>query len=277
QKKIKKMEEAIKRLREWANRSNPPSAGLHRRASSMEKALKRMEMLKRPVLERKKMALNFGGQERSGEIVFRLEDIYKHYGREPVLRGANLVVRSGERVAVVGKNGAGKSTLLRLLTGEIAPDRGEVYVGPSVKAGYLSQQGWEGDPDMTVLEAFREEVPTDARTARQILARFLFYGHSVFRKMRDLSGGERMHLRLAQLMHRDVNALILDEPTNHLDIDSREVLEEALRDFRGTILAVSHDRYFLNQLFAPVYWLENGTLTRFEGNYDEARRKRAER
>src|SRR5690606_11227401 len=96
-------------------------------------------------------------------------------------------------------------------------------------------------------------------------------------KIRDLSGGERMRLRLAQLMHRDVNALILDEPTNHLDIDSREVLEEALRDFRGTILAVSHDRYFLNQLFAPVYWLENGTLTRFEGNYDEARRKRAER
>ena len=277
QKKIKKIEEAIKRLREWANRSNPPNAGLHRRASNMEKALKRMELLERPVLERKNIALNFGNQERSGEIVFRLENIYKDYGREPVLRGANLAVRFGERVAVVGKNGAGKSTLLRLLTGEIAPDRGEVYVGPSVKAGYLSQQGWEGDPDMTVLEAFREEVPADAGTARQILARFLFYGHSVFRKMRDLSGGERMRLRLAQLMHRDVNALILDEPTNHLDIDSREVLEEALRDFHGTILAVSHDRYVLNRLFAPVYWLENGTLTRFEGNYDEARRKRAER
>jgi ATP-binding cassette subfamily F protein 3 len=277
QKKIKKMEEAIKRLREWANRSNPPSAGLHRRASNMEKALKRMELLERPVLERKKIALNFGHQERSGEIVFRLENIFKNYGRKPVLRGANLTVKFGERVAVVGKNGAGKSTLLRLLTGEIAPDRGEVYIGPSVQAGYLSQQGWEGDPDMTVLEAFREEVPADAGTARQILARFLFYGHSVFRKMRDLSGGERMRLRLAQLMHRDVNALILDEPTNHLDIDSREVLEEALRGFRGTILAVSHDRYFLNQLFAPVYWLENGTLTRYEGNYDEARRKRAER
>ncbi|GAA5346019.1 ribosomal protection-like ABC-F family protein [Planifilum fimeticola] len=277
QKKIKKMEEAIKRLREWANRSNPPSAGLHRRASNMEKALKRMELLERPVLERKKIALNFGHQERSGEIVFRLENIFKNYGRKPVLRGANLTVKFGERVAVVGKNGAGKSTLLRLLTGEIAPDRGEVYIGPSVQAGYLSQQGWEGDPDMTVLEAFREEVPADAGTARQILDRFLFYGHSVFRKMRDLSGGERMRLRLAQLMHRDVNALILDEPTNHLDIDSREVLEEALRDFRGTILAVSHDRYFLNQLFAPVYWLENGTLTRYEGNYDEARRKRVER
>jgi len=277
QKKIKKMEEAIKRLREWANRSNPPSAGLHRRASNMEKALKRMELLERPVLERKKIALNFGHQERSGEIVFRLENIFKNYGRKPVLRGANLTVKFGERVAVVGKNGAGKSTLLRLLTGEIAPDRGEVYIGPSVQVGYLSQQGWEGDPDMTVLEAFREEVPADAGTARQILARFLFYGHSVFRKMRDLSGGERMRLRLAQLMHRDVNALILDEPTNHLDIDSREVLEEALRDFRGTILAVSHDRYFLNQLFAPVYWLENGTLTRYEGNYDEARRKRVER
>jgi ATPase subunit of ABC transporter with duplicated ATPase domains len=124
-----------------------------------------------------------------------------------------------------------------------------------------------------VLEAFREEVPVEEGEARHILARFLFYGHAVFRRIRDLSGGERMRLRLAQLMHRDVNALILDEPTNHLDIDSREVLEEALLRFRGTVLAVSHDRYFLNKLFTPVYWLENGILTRYEGNYDEARRK----
>lgn len=223
------------------------------------------------------MALNFGSRERSGQIVFRLENIYKTYGTDPVLNGVNLLVRSGERVAVVGKNGAGKSTLLRILMQDVAADRGEMFVGPSVKVGYLSQQGWEGDPDMTVLEAFREEVPVEEGKARHILARFLFYGHAVFRKMRDLSGGERMRLRLAQLMHQDVNALILDEPTNHLDIDSREVLEEALQDFRGTILAVSHDRYFLNKLFAPVYWLENGILTRFEGNYDEARRKRAER
>lgn len=206
-------------------------------------------------------------------MIIAANRVGKHLDDRWVLSDVSFVVERGERVGLVGPNGSGKTTLLRLLAQEIAPDRGEVYVGPSVKAGYLSQQGWEGDPDMTVLDAFREEVPADAGTARQILARFLFY---VFRKMRDLSGGERMRLRLAQLMHRDVNALILDEPTNHLDIDSREALEEALRDFRGTILAVSHDRYFLNQLFAPVYWLENGTLTRFEGNYDEARRKRAE-
>lgn len=209
-------------------------------------------------------------------MIIAANRVGKHLDDRWVLSDVSFVVERGERVGLVGPNGSGKTTLLRLLAQEIAPDRGEVYVGPSVKAGYLSQQGWEGDPDMTVLDAFREEVPADAGTARQILARFLFYGHSVFRKMRDLSGGERMRLRLAQLMHRDVNALILDEPTNHLDIDSREAQEEALRDFRGTILAVSHDRYFLNQLFAPVYWLENGTLTRYEGNYDEARRKRAE-
>jgi ATPase subunit of ABC transporter with duplicated ATPase domains len=273
QKKIKKMKEAIKRLREWANRSNPPNAGLHRRASSMEKALERMEKLDRPVLERKRIALNFEIKERGGQEVFRLENIFKEYGNKLVLNGVDLLVRSGERVAIVGRNGSGKSTLLRILMGEETADLGEVFVGPSVKVGYLSQQGWEGDPDLTVLEAFREEVPVEEGEARHILARFLFYGHAVFRRIRDLSGGERMRLRLAQLMHRDVNALILDEPTNHLDIDSREVLEEALLRFRGTVLAVSHDRYFLNKLFTPVYWLENGILTRYEGNYDEARRK----
>jgi ATP-binding cassette subfamily F protein 3 len=276
QKKIKKMKETIKRLREWANQANPPNAGLHRRASSMEKALERMEKLERPVLERKKMALAFSSREKSGQLVFRLENVYKEFGNRLILDGVNLQVRKGERVAIVGKNGTGKTTLLRILLGEESADLGETSVGPSVKAGYLSQNGWEGDPEMTVLEAFREEVPVEEGKARHILARFLFYGHAVFKKVRDLSGGERMRLRLAQLMHQDVNALILDEPTNHLDIDSREVLEDALERFPGTILAVSHDRYFLNKLFAPVCWLENGTLTRYEGNYDEAKRKRAE-
>ncbi|MFD1409076.1 ribosomal protection-like ABC-F family protein [Kroppenstedtia eburnea] len=276
QKKISKMKETIKRLRQWANQANPPNAGLHRRASSMEKALERMEKLERPLVERRKIDLSFEQNQRSGREVFRCEEVFKEYGEQLVLDGVHLQVRSGERVAIVGPNGSGKSTLLRILLGEETADLGEVTVGPSVQVGYLSQQGWEGNPDQTVLEAFREEVSVEEGKARHLLARFLFYGYGVFRKVKDLSGGERMRLRLAQLMHQDLNALILDEPSNHLDIDSREALEDALEHFPGTILAVSHDRWFLNKLFAPVYWLEEGRLVRYEGNYDEAKQKRRE-
>lgn len=274
QKKIKKMREAIKRLREWANRGNPPNDGMHRRAASMEKALNRMEKVKRPVLERKKMGISFEMGQRSGQDVVRFRDVSKTYNNRRLFHKVNLLVRFGERQAIVGENGSGKSTLLKLMLDQEIPDQGQVQVGSSVKVGYLSQEGWQGDEDLTVSEAFRQSVSVSEEESRRILARFLFYGYAVFRRVKNLSGGERMRLRLAQIMHQDVNVLLLDEPTNHLDIDSREVLEDALADFPGTIVAVSHDRYFLNRLFQVVNWLESECLTRYEGNYDEARRKR---
>ncbi|PTM57710.1 ribosomal protection-like ABC-F family protein [Desmospora activa] len=267
QKKIKKMKEAIKRLRQWAHQGD--NEKMYRRAASMEKALERIEKIQRPQLERKKIDLTFAVGERSGQEVFRCQEVYKEFGERTVLEDVNLQIRFGEKAAIIGENGSGKSTLLKILLGEMEPDLGDAVQGPSVHVGYLSQQGWEGDGETTVVDAFREEVAVDEGKARQLLARFLFYGYAVFRKVKDLSGGERMRLRLAQLMHQDLNALVLDEPTNHLDIDSREVLEEALAEFPGSIIAVSHDRYFLNKLFAPTYWLQQGTLTRFEGNYDE--------
>ncbi|HET7577708.1 MAG TPA: ABC-F type ribosomal protection protein [Bacillales bacterium] len=276
QKKIKKMKEAIKRLREWANQAKPPNAGMHRQASSMEKALERMEKIDRPQLERKKIGLELEAGKRSGRDVVVVEGVSKAFGEKILFEGADMLVRFQERTAIIGENGSGKSTLLRLLLGELEPDEGKCSLGSGVKTGYLSQAGLEGYDDNTVLDAFRDQVVITEGQARHVLARFLFYGSHVFRKVRDLSGGERMRLRLAQLMHQDVNLLILDEPTNHLDIDSREVLEEALEDFGGTILAVSHDRYFLNKLFEPIYWLEKQTLTRYEGNYDRARKKRSE-
>jgi hypothetical protein len=133
--------------------------------------------------------------------------------------------------------------------------------------------GIEADEGQTVIEAFRDHVPVDEGTARHLLARFLFYGSAVFGKVRRLSGGEKMRLRLAQLMYQHVNLLLLDEPTNHLDIESREVLEEALQQFDGTIVAISHDRYFLNKVFDKTYWLENRSLKQYLGNYDEAKQK----
>jgi len=272
QKKIKKMKEAIKRLREWANQANPPNEGLHKRARSMERALERMEKLKKPILERKQMGLQFEGQERSGKDVVVMKEVSKGFADHPLFNEVNLHVRFQERAAIVGRNGTGKTTLLKLLLEEIEPDAGEIRIGSSVKIGYLSQHAY-GNMKSNVLEAFREYVAVTEGEARHILAKFLFYGPAVFKKVTQLSGGERMRLRLAQLMYQDINFLILDEPTNHLDIESREVLEEALEQYNGTILAVSHDRYFLNKLFEKTYWIDERKLFEFAGNYAWARQK----
>ncbi|MBG9715165.1 ABC transporter ATP-binding protein [Bacillus cereus] len=272
QKKIKKMKEAIKRLREWANQANPPNEGLHKRARNMERALERIEKLKRPILERKQMGLQFEGQERSGKDVVVMKEVSKGFAGRPLFEQANLHVRFQERAAIVGRNGTGKTTLLKLLLEEINPDVGEIRIGSSVKIGYLSQHTY-GNVKSNVLEAFREYVAVTEGEARHILAKFLFYGSAVFKKVTQLSGGEKMRLRLAQLMYQDINFLILDEPTNHLDIESREVLEEALEQYNGTILAVSHDRYFLNKLFEKTYWIDECKLFEFAGNYAWARQK----
>ncbi|MGH1276703.1 ribosomal protection-like ABC-F family protein [Bacillus cereus] len=272
QKKIKKMKEAIKRLREWANQANPPNEGLHKRARNMERALERIEKLKRPILERKQMGLQFEGQERSGKDVVVMKEVSKGFAGRPLFEQANLHVRFQERAAIVGRNGTGKTTLLKLLLEEINPDVGEIRIGSSVKIGYLSQHTY-GNVKSNVLEAFREYVAVTEGEARHILAKFLFYGPAVFKKVTQLSGGEKMRLRLAQLMYQDINFLILDEPTNHLDIESREVLEEALEQYNGTILAVSHDRYFLNKLFEKTYWIDECKLFEFAGNYAWARQK----
>ncbi|KXY75216.1 MULTISPECIES: ribosomal protection-like ABC-F family protein [Bacillus] len=272
QKKIKKMKEAIKRLREWANQANPPNEGLHKRARSMERVLERMEKLKKPILERKQMGLQFEGQERSGKDVVVMKEVSKGFAEHLLFNEANLHVRFQERAAIVGRNGTGKTTLLKLLLEEIEPDAGEIRIGSSVKIGYLSQHAY-GNMKSNVLEAFRECVAVTEGEARHILAKFLFYGPAVFKKVTQLSGGEKMRLRLAQLMYQDINFLILDEPTNHLDIESREVLEEALEQYNGTILAVSHDRYFLNKLFEKTYWIDECTLFEFAGNYAWARQK----
>ncbi|WP_141553233.1 ribosomal protection-like ABC-F family protein [Bacillus cereus] len=272
QKKIKKMKEVIKRLREWANQANPPNEGLHKRARNMERALERIEKLKRPILERKQMGLQFEGQERSGKDVVVMKEVSKGFAGRPLFEQANLHVRFQERAAIVGRNGTGKTTLLKLLLEEINPDVGEIRIGSSVKIGYLSQHTY-GNLKSNVLEAFREYVAVTEGEARHILAKFLFYGPAVFKKVTQLSGGEKMRLRLAQLMYQDINFLILDEPTNHLDIESREVLEEALEQYNGTILAVSHDRYFLNKLFEKTYWIDECKLFEFAGNYAWARQK----
>ncbi|GAE32886.1 ribosomal protection-like ABC-F family protein [Halalkalibacter hemicellulosilyticus] len=273
QKKIKKMKEAIKRLRDWANRANPPNADLHRRARNMERALERMEKLTRPILNRKKMNLEIETSDRSGNDVIMLKDVSKCFGDKLLFEGVNMHISYQDRVAIIGENGTGKSTLLKLILQQLYPDKGEVRIGSNVKIGYLSQSIFSSIEDETVIEAFRDVVKVTEGEARHILARFMFYGYTVFQKVSQLSGGERMRLRLAQLMYQDINLLILDEPTNHLDIESREVLEESLEDFKGSLLTVSHDRYFLNKLFGKIYWIEEKKVHCFLGNYTWANEK----
>lgn len=271
QKKIKKMQETIKRLKQWANEANPPNASMHRRAKSMEKALARIERVKKPI-SKKKMNLALTMAERSGKEVVQLQDIYHGY-EKPLLIDSNLAVYFGERLAIVGNNGSGKSTLLKMMLGEIVPNHGICHVGSNVKIGYLSQQLEHKNPAIRLIDAFRENVAVSEAEARHILARFLFYGYDVFKKVKNLSGGEKMRLRLAQLMHEDINVLILDEPTNHLDIEAREVLEDTLETFEGTIIGVSHDRYFLQKIFTKTAWLKDQTIHVFEGDYEWARQK----
>ncbi|WP_343767041.1 ribosomal protection-like ABC-F family protein [Oceanobacillus oncorhynchi] len=277
QKKMKKMKEAIKRLKEWANRANPPNEGLHKRAKNMERALERMEKIEKPGLNRKKMQMELDSSDRSGKDVVVMTDVRKQFGEKLLFDQVDLHIRYQDRVAIIGENGTGKSTLIQLMLGNVQPDEGEVMIGSNVKFGYLSQHVFHDiDPNQTVLETFREAISVTEGKARHILAKFLFYGEHVFRKVTQLSGGEKMRLRLAQLMHQDINTLILDEPTNHLDIDSREVLEETLEGFGGSLIAVSHDRYFLDKQFDYLYWIENKQLSTYLGNYSWAKEKRKE-
>lgn len=275
QRRIKKMKERAKILREWANQAKPPNPGLHKKARHMERMVERIKKVKKP-FSSKKIGLDIKASERSGTDVILAENLSKTFEDKLLFEKATIHIRFKEHVALVGENGTGKSTLLKLLLGKIQPDKGNVKIGSSVKIGYLSQHIFSDKKEDRLIDVFREEVSVTEGQARHILAHFLFYGSDVFQKVSGLSGGERMRLKLAQLMHQDINFLVLDEPTNHLDIESREILEETLETFEGTILAVSHDRYFLDKLFERVYWLDSQKINEFPGNYSWAKKKMIE-
>lgn len=274
QKKIKKMKEAIRRLRQWANEASPPSEKLFRKAKSMERALERIERIKRPQLEAKTADVSFSSTDHTSQVVFRAEELSFAYGTRHIFDDVSFEIMAQDRIAIVGTNGSGKSTLLSLLLDELSPEAGTLTRGPSNHVGYLSQHA-HFEEDARLIDWFRDRIAVPEAEARHILARFLFFGPTVFRSVLSLSGGERVRLQLAVLVHSSINVLILDEPTNHLDIESRETLEEALENFSGTLIAVSHDRYFLNRLFPQILWLENG-LTRYHGTYTYAQKKRTE-
>ena len=273
QKEIARLEEAVLRFQQWAH--NTENQRHARQAKVKQRQIERMQKVDRPVLERRKIGLGFRENVRGGKKVIELREASVAFGEEPVLIGVNLTISRGERVGVIGKNGAGKSVLAQLLAGVLPPAEGERWVGPSIKIGYLAQDP-EPPRDATPLGLVRDAKPVYEGEAVNLLGRFLFRYEQVREPVENLSGGERTRLQLLLLMLGEPNCLVLDEPTDHLDIGSLEVLEGELERFDGTVVFVSHDRYFLDRIADKTVEVRDGELSRYEGGYS-AWRERGER
>ena len=266
QKEIARLEEAVRRFRHWAHiRVNERAA---RQARVKQMQIDRMEKVERPVFERRKMALGFRSGVRGGQRVLALEGVDVAFDPDdPVLLDVELVVARGERVGVVGPNGAGKTALLRTLGGTLAPAGGERWIGSGIEVGYLSQAAAGLPPDAPVIDVLRAGRSMAEDTAVRRLMGFLFDYEQVRRPVSTLSGGERTRLAFLLLMEDAPNCLLLDEPTNHLDIDSIEVLEDALEHYDGTVVAVSHDRYFLDRIADRIVVVADGAAHAYEGGW----------
>ena len=239
-----------------------------RLARSREKRLEKIERLEKPQ-EEDTVQFRFETRRRTGEDVLQTDGLEKSYGERNLFRNVKMHIRAGDRIALIGDNGTGKTTLLRCLTGEEKPDHGSIRWGTGVDIGYYDQHQAGLNEQKTVLDEVWDRFPRmEQYEVRGALGMFLFTGDDVFAPVHTLSGGEKGRVALTELMLRKDNVLLLDEPTNHLDMDSREVLEDALADYPGTILAVSHDRYFINRFAEKVFVLEEGGIREYLGNYD---------
>ena len=272
QAKIQQLEKAAEQMHLWAFMGND---ALHKRAFSMEKRIERMRTTQKPTKARK-LEARFQSREFKGDEVLQIKGLAKSFGEKHLFSDVYLRCEGGERIALLGENGTGKTTLLNILTGSEKPDGGSVRLGPSVKAAYLPQVIHFEHPERSILDTMLYELDITPQSARNRLAAYQFTGEDVFKKVSVLSGGELSRLRLCMLMDESINLLILDEPTNHLDIDSREWLEEAVEAFDGTLLFVSHDRYFINRFATRVWELENGTVSDYPMGFTQYRQAKEE-
>ena len=240
-----------------------------KRAESREKMLDKMELLEKPVEIRDDMHLKLTPQIISGNDVLSIEDLSKHFGSLTLFEHVDIETKRGEHVAIIGDNGTGKTTLLKIINELESMDSGQIRLGSKVEIGYYDQEHHVLHSEKTLFDEISDDYPALTNTQiRNTLAAFLFTGDDVFKKISELSGGERGRVSLAKLMLSNANFLILDEPTNHLDITSKEILEQALNDYEGTVLYVSHDRYFVNQTATRILDLYNKQFYSFAGNYD---------
>ena len=263
QREIKHQEEVITKLKQF-NREKSI-----KRAESREKMLDKMVLADKPVELNDKMHLTLTPQKESGNDVLTITDLSKSFDGPCLFKDISFDIKKGEHVALIGNNGTGKTTILKLINGLIPPDTGLIKLGSNVTIGYYDQEHHVLDPEKTIFEEIQDTYPDLNNTKiRNTLAAFLFTGEEVFKYIKELSGGERGRVSLAKLMLSNANFLILDEPTNHLDISSKEILENAINNYTGTVLYVSHDRYFINTTASRIIELTHHTIINYIGNYD---------
>ncbi len=260
QEKIKKMEEYIDRFR----------AGIKaRQAKGRQKILDRIERMDDPVFNSQRMKLKFEVNSATGDNVLKVKGVEKEFDGKKVLNNINFELFRGERVGIIGKNGIGKSTLLKIIVDKIKADKGEIEFGSRVKVGYYDQNHYDLTPENNILQEINNSLNITEEYLRSLAGGFLFSGEDVLKKIDKLSGGEKVRVSFLKLYMEKANFLILDEPTNHLDIYSIEVLEDALENFEGTMLIVSHNRHFLDSICNTIYYLDENGLTKFKGNYED--------
>lgn len=263
QREIKHQEEVITKLKQFDREKSI------KRAESREKMLNKMEFVDKPEILNDKMDIKLEPNVISGNDVLTVDNLTKGFDGTVLFDNICFQIKRGERVALIGSNGTGKTTILKLINGIIPADSGSIYLGAKVNIGYYDQEHHVLDPDKTIFDEIRDAYPDLNNTQiRNTLAAFLFTNEDVFKYIKDLSGGERGRVSLAKLMLSNANFLILDEPTNHLDITSKEILENALNSYTGTVLFVSHDRYFINSTATRIIELANKTVVNYIGNYD---------
>ncbi|ANB59594.1 ABC-F family ATP-binding cassette domain-containing protein [Anoxybacteroides amylolyticum] len=271
-----KQQEEVAKLKDFIQR-NIARASTTKRAQSRRKQLEKMERMEKPTGEEKSASFSFRIERQSGNEVLSAENIAVGYDKEPIIRNIHFRITRGDSIALVGPNGIGKSTLLKAIVGTLSPQNGQFRYGSNVQIGYYDQNQAHLSSNKHVLDELWDEYPLKSeKEIRTVLGNFLFSGDDVLKPVSALSGGEKARLALAKLMMQNANFLILDEPTNHLDLDSKEVLENALIHYPGTILFVSHDRYFINRIATKVYELTKDGITEYLGDYDYYIAKKAE-
>lgn len=277
-KEFEKQQTEIKKMEDFIQR-NIVRASTTKRAQSRRKQLEKMERLDRPPGDESSASFSFQINRRSGNDVLKVEKLSLRYEKEvdPIFSNIRLDINRGDRIALVGPNGVGKTTLLKAILGRLQTEKGNIQLGTNVQIGYYDQEQADLNSTKTILQELWDDYPTiNEKDIRTVLGNFLFSGDDVLKQVHTLSGGEKARLALAKLKMQQANFLIMDEPTNHLDIDSKEVLEAALIDFPGTILFVSHDRYFINKIADQVAEMERDGITIYLGDYDYYLEKKEE-
>jgi len=264
QRGLARMEMALKRYKVWVQFNDKFATRIH----AMEARMARVDKIDKPMLDRKRMDMRLSGWRGSNKVL-ELAAVSKSFGFKRVLSNLNQTIWHGERVGLIGANGAGKSVLLRMILGQEQPDSGEIKIGPSISIGHYAQEHETLDFNQTVLDAVRYAGEMSESRATAFLLHYLFTYKQVSQKIGELSGGERSRLQLALVVLSGANFLLLDEPTNNLDIASAEVLEQALEDFEGTVLVISHDRYFLDRTVERLLVIEDGQLAEYQGGYSD--------